>query len=155
MSFWCKNNTKHPSDSDQIPIKDLTRTGFRPIFSMKASIQGYGASLVNPKFAPTGIKVALMVGSILLVINHGQAVLKGQMSRERWISALLTYCVPYLVSIHGQYSSTLRRQQSHPQDIHSQDIHAQDIHSESLHSANMPAHLTQNRTDVAETVPPK
>jgi hypothetical protein len=78
---------------------------------MKASIRGYGASLVNPKFAPTGLKVALVVGSILFAINHGQALLTGQISRDRWISALLTYCVPYLVNVHGQYMSDVRRKE--------------------------------------------
>lgn len=75
---------------------------------MKASLRGYGASLVDPKFATTGLKVALVVGSLLLLINHGHALVRGQMSRERWISALLTYCVPYLVNIHGQYMSEVR-----------------------------------------------
>lgn len=78
---------------------------------MKASIRGYGASLVNPKFVPMGLKVALVVGSILFAINHGHAWLKGQMSRDRWISAVLTYCVPYLVNVHGQYMSDVRRKE--------------------------------------------
>lgn len=76
---------------------------------MKASIRGYGASLVSPKFVPTGLKVTLVVGSILFAMNHGHALLKGQMSRDRWISALLTYCVSYLVNVHGQYMSDVRR----------------------------------------------
>jgi len=78
---------------------------------MKAGIREYGASLVNPKFVATGLKVALVVGSILFAINHGHALLKGQMSRDRWISAVLTYCVPYLVSVHGQYMSDVRRKE--------------------------------------------
>lgn len=76
---------------------------------MKAVLKEFFASLVNPKFAPTGLKVALVVGSLLLVINHGNALVNGQMSRDRWISALLTYGVPYLVNIHGQYTSDLRQ----------------------------------------------
>jgi len=65
-------------------------------------LQKFWGSLVNPQFVPTGIKVALVVGSMLFLINHGNALIQGQMSRDRWISALLTYCVPYMVSIHGQ-----------------------------------------------------
>lgn len=65
-------------------------------------LQKFCGSLVNPQFVPTGIKVALVVGSMLFLINHGNALTQGQMSRDRWISALLTYCVPYMVSIHGQ-----------------------------------------------------
>lgn len=65
-------------------------------------LKKFWGSLVNPQFIPTGIKVALVVGSMLFLINHGNALIQGQMSRDRWISALLTYCVPYMVSIHGQ-----------------------------------------------------
>lgn len=66
-------------------------------------IKGYFASLFNPQLVPTGFKVALVVGSILFMINHGNAVFKGEMNRERWISGLLTYIVPYLVNVYGQY----------------------------------------------------
>lgn len=65
-------------------------------------------SLVDPAFASTGLKVALVVGSLLLCINHGTAIAAGQMTRDRWTSALLTYLVPYVVNIHGQYISRAR-----------------------------------------------
>ncbi|NEN98521.1 MAG: hypothetical protein F6K50_24310 [Moorea sp. SIO3I7] len=48
---------------------------------------------------PTALRVALVVGSVLFVINHGSALLKGQMNRERWISGGLTYIVPYLLTL--------------------------------------------------------
>ncbi|MFB2980103.1 nitrate/nitrite transporter NrtS [Microseira sp. BLCC-F43] len=76
---------------------------------MTKFIKGFCGSLFNPKFVPTGLRVALFVGTVLLMINHGNALLQGQMSRARWISAALTYCVPYLVSIHGQYASDSRK----------------------------------------------
>ncbi|NMF86330.1 nitrate/nitrite transporter NrtS [Nodosilinea sp. P-1105] len=69
---------------------------------MKA-IKGYGLALVTPQLAAKAAKVALVVGTVLLVINHGRAIRAGTMSRDRWISAALTYLVPYAVSIHGQY----------------------------------------------------
>jgi hypothetical protein len=72
---------------------------------MSKLIKGYFASLVNPKLVPTALKVALIIGSILFAINHGSALLKGKMTRDRWISAGLTYIVPYLVNIHGQFIS--------------------------------------------------
>ncbi|MFP4104039.1 MAG: nitrate/nitrite transporter NrtS [Coleofasciculus sp.] len=50
-----------------------------------------------------------MVGSILFMINHGSAVVQGKMTRDRWISGLLTYLVPYGVNIHGQYISRSRQ----------------------------------------------
>ncbi|UKO96438.1 nitrate/nitrite transporter NrtS [Nostoc sp. UHCC 0870] len=71
---------------------------------MKA-IREYCLCLGNKKMMPTAVKVALVVGSILFTINHGAALIKGQMTGDRWIAATLTYIVPYLVNIHGQYIS--------------------------------------------------
>lgn len=51
------------------------------------------------------IKVALVVGSVLFIINHAGAWLTGTMTTQRWVSAFLSYIVPYLVSIHGRVSS--------------------------------------------------
>ncbi len=58
------------------------------------------------------IRVAIVVGTVLFTINHGQAVLQGEMSPSRWLSAVLTYCVPFMVSIHGQSSHQKIRQLS-------------------------------------------
>lgn len=63
----------------------------------------YIGALKNPTLAVNSVRVALVVGSILFVINHGGAAMDNRMNRARWISALITYCVPYGVSIHGQY----------------------------------------------------
>jgi hypothetical protein len=71
-------------------------------------IKGYIASLLDPEFISTGLKTALLVGSLLFLINHGPALLRGEMSRERWISVLLTYAMPYLVNVYGQYSYRLK-----------------------------------------------
>lgn len=73
-------------------------------------IWGYLAALTNPTMMSTAIRVALVVGSVLFTINHGAALVQGKMTRGRWASAILTYCVPYAVSIHGQY--TARQQQT-------------------------------------------
>ncbi|MBD2207156.1 nitrate/nitrite transporter NrtS [Calothrix sp. FACHB-1219] len=75
---------------------------------MKA-VREYCLSLIDKELMPTAFKTAVVVGSILFVLNHGSATLKGQMSRERWISAALTYIVPYMVNIHGQYISRARK----------------------------------------------
>lgn len=69
---------------------------------MKA-IAGYFRSLFDRKFIFTGLKTALFVGTILFTINHGGALLRGEMDRERWMSGLLTYLMPYCVNVHGQY----------------------------------------------------
>jgi hypothetical protein len=66
-------------------------------------IEGYLRALVTPRLAVRAVRVALVVGTVLFVINHGAAVRSGNMTQARWISAGLTYLVPYAVSIHGQY----------------------------------------------------
>ena len=74
----------------------------------KTKVQPYYLSLVDRAFMPTALKVALFVGSVLFAINHGEALLQGQMNRSRWISAGLSYLVPYCVNIHGQHTSRVR-----------------------------------------------
>ncbi|MFE4105340.1 nitrate/nitrite transporter NrtS [Almyronema epifaneia] len=69
------------------------------------AIKGYLAALVDPQFGKNGVKVAAIVGSILLAINHGPALMQNQMTRDRWLSALVTYLIPYGVNVHGQYIS--------------------------------------------------
>jgi hypothetical protein len=54
-------------------------------------IIGYFHALFSPQFAPTGIKVAVIVGTILLTINHGYAIISCRMTSDRWLAALLTY----------------------------------------------------------------
>lgn len=58
---------------------------------------------------PTAFKVAVVVGSLLFVINHSAALIQGTMTRDRWIAATITYLVPYFVNIHGQYISSSRK----------------------------------------------
>jgi len=44
------------------------------------------------------IRIAVVVGSILALINHGDALLSGQMTVAAWIKVVLTFVVPYCVS---------------------------------------------------------
>ena len=68
-------------------------------------LKEYLNALVDVKLMRTAVKVSVIVGSVLLTINHGSALVQGKMTRDRWISGLLTYIVPYAVNIHGQYIS--------------------------------------------------
>jgi hypothetical protein len=71
-------------------------------------LRGYLASLVDPDFIYTGIKTAMLVGSILFIVNHGLALWQGKMTVDRWISVSITYLMPYLVNVYGQYSYRLK-----------------------------------------------
>ncbi|XHX80661.1 MAG: nitrate/nitrite transporter NrtS [Stenomitos frigidus ULC029] len=67
-------------------------------------VRGYIVSLFDADFVVTGLKTAVFVGSLLFAINHGGALVRGEMNRERWLSVLATYAMPYLVNVYGQYS---------------------------------------------------
>ena len=74
----------------------------------------YLHALRNREMMPTAIRVALVVGTILFMINHGNALASGKMNRNRWFAALLTYVVPYCVSIHGQMTCQIKYSQREP-----------------------------------------
>ena len=54
--------------------------------------------------------VAVVVGSILNVINQGDALTGG--GEVNWLKAGLTYCVPFCVSMYGAWSATRLRGRS-------------------------------------------
>jgi len=66
-------------------------------------------TLAQQRCRKIALRVAVVVGTVLFTINHGQAALGGEMSSGRWLSAMLTYCVPFMVSIHGQSSQKASR----------------------------------------------
>lgn len=48
---------------------------------------------------------ALVVGTVLIAINHGDAILAGTMDRSRILKAALTVLVPYIVSTVSSVST--------------------------------------------------
>jgi len=61
---------------------------------------------LQPAVLKTSIKTALLVGTLLGVINHYEHLLNGTLTRAEWIQILITYCVPFLVSSYaaGRYA---------------------------------------------------
>jgi hypothetical protein len=49
--------------------------------------------------------VALIVGSMLVAINHGDAILRGDLSAGRLLRIVLTVAVPYCVSTYSSVSA--------------------------------------------------
>lgn len=66
----------------------------------------------STKIVQRSLKVSAVVGTILIVINHGEALLAGNIEPQRLIKMALTYCVPYLVSTYSAVSTTLEN--NHP-----------------------------------------
>lgn len=76
-------------------------------------------TFLNLCFMPSVVRrallTALIVGAILIAINHGDAILRGEMNSERWWKAVLTVLVPYLVSTVSSASTLLSIQQDKTQ----------------------------------------
>ncbi|MEM7505104.1 MAG: nitrate/nitrite transporter NrtS [Pseudomonadota bacterium] len=52
-------------------------------------------------------KVAVIVGTLLLIINQGDRIVAGM--APDWIKMILTYCVPYCVSTYASVCAVRER----------------------------------------------
>lgn len=66
-------------------------------------------------------KLALVVGTLLVLINQWEAV-AGKSDMD-WLKVLLTYCVPYLVSTYTSVSKDLHL-------LHQSRVAEQEVHRE-------------------------
>jgi hypothetical protein len=55
------------------------------------------------------IKVAVIVGTLLMLINHGNIMISGEIERHHMLKILLTYFVPYLVSTYSSVEAKLNK----------------------------------------------
>jgi hypothetical protein len=55
------------------------------------------------------LKMALVVGTLLAVINHGQALLTGHFVPGELLPLCLTYCVPFAVAMYSQVQGKRQR----------------------------------------------
>lgn len=54
-------------------------------------------------------KMALVIGTILAVINHGYALFTGHLTSVELWSIVLTYCVPFAVAMYSQVQGKRQR----------------------------------------------
>ena len=66
----------------------------------------------RPAVVRRGIKVGLIVGTILTAINYGDAIVNGNFEPLIWWKVLLTYCVPFCVSTYAGVTTRLELRQS-------------------------------------------
>lgn len=62
------------------------------------------------------IKMALVVGTLLAVINYGQAIVTGHFTADRLLPLLLTYCVPFAVAMYSQIQAKRQRDRLKAED---------------------------------------
>lgn len=63
------------------------------------------------------IKTALVVGTILALINHWQDMLTGQFSLSWIVPMLITYLVPFSVATYGQVQGKRQRDRIRVENI--------------------------------------
>lgn len=82
------------------------------------SVAGYGYAIATghamrkrletarrPEVIRTALRFALVVGPILVFINHGDAIIAGTMNTIDWFKSGLTMIVPYTVSTLSSISA--------------------------------------------------
>ncbi|MGG6263170.1 nitrate/nitrite transporter NrtS [Leptolyngbya sp. AN03gr2] len=52
------------------------------------------------RVSANALKFAVIIGSVLFTINHGSALVKGEMHLQRWFSAALGYVAPLVTSVY-------------------------------------------------------
>jgi len=48
----------------------------------------------------SALRLAAMIGTLLFTINHSHALIKGEMTAHRWLSATLGFVIPFATSAH-------------------------------------------------------
>ena len=77
---------------------------------MKELSTSWKSLLVDREIVLRGLRFAVVVGIILVVINHGDAVLRGDIDSDRMARMVLTVMVPYCVSVFSSISAIRRMQ---------------------------------------------
>ena len=66
----------------------------------------------SPIIVGRSLRVALVVGTLLTLINQGDVLLDGAISGEVIAKILLTYCVPYAVSTYAGVGALLEKERA-------------------------------------------
>ena len=61
----------------------------------------------SPRIIRRALISAFVVGAVLIIINHGDALLKGDISLDRFLKMGLTVMVPYIVSTVSSVSTLM------------------------------------------------
>ena len=66
----------------------------------------------QPSIVSRGLRFSAIVGTILVLINHGDRIILGEFDTTQGFQVLLTYAVPYIVSCLSSVQSLLESGQS-------------------------------------------
>ncbi|WP_160061460.1 nitrate/nitrite transporter NrtS [Psychromonas sp. L1A2] len=77
---------------------------------MTKQASGFLDLAFTPKIVKPALKVALFVGTLLALINHGSAISRMDLDLNRFVQIILTYCVPYGVSTYSAVKALQNRE---------------------------------------------
>jgi hypothetical protein len=69
----------------------------------------------SPSVARRAFAVTVVVGTVLVAINHGDALLRGDFSLGRGLRIVLTVMVPYCVSTYSSVGAILEQRRERNQ----------------------------------------
>lgn len=72
--------------------------------------QSVFAIALSPPVRKQAMKISLLVGSLLAVINYGDKIVADTMLNSEWLKLATTYLVPYLVSSYAAASNIKKHQ---------------------------------------------
>lgn len=64
---------------------------------------------LEPPIVKRSLKIAAVVGTILMAINYGDHILSGSLTRSDCVKMIVTYFVPYCVSTYASVSTVIAR----------------------------------------------
>jgi hypothetical protein len=83
----------------------MLATGSHPDSHTEKEHVGWMRLATSTSVVRRAVRVALVVGAILVAINHGDAILRGDLGVGRVLRILLTVLVPYCVSTYSSVST--------------------------------------------------
>ena len=66
-----------------------------------SSMKAYLSFCLRPEVSKTALKLSLLVGTLLALINHGPTILNGTLNKQNLFQIFLSYMVPYCVSTYS------------------------------------------------------
>tara|TARA_R110001583_G_scaffold20698_2_gene79266 strand:- start:11195 stop:11449 length:255 start_codon:yes stop_codon:yes gene_type:complete len=65
---------------------------------------------MKPSIMVAALKISLIVGTLLALINHGSALTHMELDSDRILQIMLTYFVPYCVSTYSAVKAIQERE---------------------------------------------
>lgn len=79
--------------------------GGRP--TRPTTFAGWCRLACKPRVAKRGLKFAVVVGAVLIAINHSDAIIRGELQTSHFLKMGLTVMVPYVVSVLSSVGAML------------------------------------------------